>query len=243
MVHEKGNILLKNRKDLFYSQGFCVFSAEDWQQLGVDLVALADYAISKLQGVGTSSLSRSTAVAHCRDGAVSFYSKGACPVRNPLIVEDYDDYLANLAPISNMIQLLRQIALPSVMDNPQLRISVEIISRTHASTSDLPPHQDGHDYLFLLCLQNSMLGGDMELFRSKGNQSSPLDWKHQNPIFHPRNDVELCVTLVPSCGEGYFVCEKSGDHLNQILHGCRAWSQPEADAGIRTMLRIAFSTP
>jgi hypothetical protein len=221
----------------------CLFDNRDWDIFGVELSSLQSLIFPERQESErrVAGLRRRVILACLQDKSVRFYRKRECPVSGNLILSDYSDDLADSAALLHLIDVLRRIGPPAVMQQPTLRILVEFFSRNTEVASPLLPHEDGCSCLFFMSLYNSMVGGEMKLFRSRGSLSSLSNKRMNGTDFYREDDLELLHLIRCEAGNGYFADEHGEPDSRRILHGCNGWHFPQEGTGTRAHLRISFS--
>lgn len=237
---------LVEKATLLDENGYCTFSGDFWAGAEISLDELANLAIPKGGNVGISdalprSSERRALVGKYHEGTTSFYSRLECPISNPSVIQNYCETLSESLSIVRLMSNLSMIAPSSTVGNPDNRFLIEFISKRESALFPLPAHSDGSDFLFLLCLRNDMIGGDMFLYQR--SLTAPAVFCVEDGVrFYGEECVNCVETLSCTPGNGYMISEIWRKNNTQILHGCDGWVKTTHSFS-RDHLRVSISTP
>jgi hypothetical protein len=234
--------VLEKQKQL-QLHGYCEFGEGDWRDLRVDIKAIRDLIFLGGCDEQVGLYLRRAVVVGCVDhGEVRFFSKQGCPTRRDAVLADYASALGNSDALLRLVSTLLRLGPRETMGKPSLRILVELLCRHAEFTKNLPPHQDGVGCLFFLCLHNSMLGGEMNIYRWPGEiEDATVSFAERGTLFYDERGMELLRRIPADAGNGYFIDEQGARTRSSLMHGCNAWTYGRGKPSARVCARISFA--
>jgi hypothetical protein len=243
--------LRKSKFVELHDERFCEFTSVDWEWAQIDIAALQQLTAGKRHDLATENLTtqlrphRLVIVGDYAQARLRFFGEDECPTKSSSLLADYEGWLGESFALQRLTQFLIDTGPSTVMSDPGMRFSVEFLSHYAPASADLPPHEDGVGCLFFVALSNSMLGGEMKIWRNVGDVIAPpvRGEAEKAALFDEPKELVLLRSMHCESGQGYFIHERPHLAGCQILHGCSRWSLPASGYGVRVTLRISFQVP